>query len=137
MLPEEKLQKELVRPLVEVCHREITESEEYAKTQKENWTKKEKRRFLILDIYRHVRSTKFGIDLYDLGGDMQAMMNRVIELSRRVVSYEQEIYRLAILEELNTEDLMGAFYGTVPTDSLYIFEVIEEVVDGKGADKNE
>lgn len=131
MSPDEKLQKELVRPLVEVCHREITESEEYAKTQKENWTEKEKRGFLILDIYKHVRSTKLGMELYDLNGDMEATMNKVVELSRRVVSYEQEIYSFAILEELETEDLMGAFYGTVSTDSSYIFEVIEEVVDGK------
>lgn len=121
-------------PLVVKHVSEHFQSDEFKETRDSDFSEHEKKMFVVMDVYRKVRFSLIERELKTLveKDDFSLISNKLVELSERVLSFEEEFYGLlqnAIHDEEPSDNIMNVYYGTMNNDHLNLIDVIEKAVD--------
>lgn len=136
MINVDEIQKNIAVPLVVQYVSEHLNSEDFKKSNNKDseFSERERKSFVVLDVYRKVRYSLIERELKSIveKDDFSLISNKLVDLSRQVMSFEEELYDLLqqeIHDEWRDDAVMSIYYAIMSSENINLLDVIEKTVD--------
>ena len=130
----DEIQKKIALPMVASHWKKYLQSEAFKSVMAGDFSDKEKKEFMVLDIYKQVKLSLLEIELKTLveKNCLSLAAKRITDLTLDNLGFQQEFYSFLqkeIRQEQSNDQIMSSYYGMMRNEDLNLLEVVEKAVD--------